>query len=268
MNKSVRAGKKNINLSCYFTNLKNFLPLNKGKVMKELMQKVVSFITFEFALDRNCLSQQFAATHTAYQKNFPEWSTTATRQKVIFRYWFELVLSHFALLFGLPALLLLASNHFDTRYLSIVFVAGILTYAVMLLFHYWPNFYSDFLPKLETIKEAYERKQHEQLEKCKRAQLSNPALVLIYYVFDKVGGINSLQCNDYYAQLLTKLFGVDQGSLKKNLELIIGKKQNLSERKLTEIRNQFEEAKTFFEEIQFKEGLRILNDLEQKFKVG
>lgn len=236
--------------------------------MKDLMKKVMSFITFEFALDKNCLSQQFAATHISQQKDFPEWSTTATRQKIIFRYWFELVLSHFALLFSLPALLLLASNHFDTRYLSIVFVAGILTYAVMFLFHYWPNFYSDFLPKLETIKETYERKQSQQLEKCKRAQLSNPALVLIYYVFDKVSGMNSLQCNDRYAQLLTKLYGVDQGSLKKNLELILGKKKNLSERKLTEIRNQFDEAKAFFEEIQFKEGLRVLNDLQQKFRVN
>ncbi len=236
--------------------------------MKDLMKKVMSFITFEFALDRNCLSKQFAATHTAYQKDFPEWSTTATRKKVIFRYWFELVLSHFALLFGLPALLLLASNHFDTRYLSIVFVAGILTYAVMFLFHYWPNFYSDFLPKLETIKETYERKQSEQLQKCKRAQLSNHALVLFYYVFDKVSGINALQCNDHYTALLTKLLGVDQGSLKKSLELILGKKKNLSERKLTEIQNQFEEAKTFFEEIQFEEGLHVLNNLEQKFKVN
>ncbi len=80
--------------------------------------------------------------------------------------------------------------------------------------------------------------------------------------------MNSLQCIDHHAALLTKLFGVDQGSLKKNLELILGKKKNLSERKLTEIRNQFEEAKTFFEEIQFKEGLRVLNDLEPKFKVN
>ncbi len=71
---------ENINLSCYFTNFKFFLPLNKGKVMKELMQKVVFFITFEFALDRNCLSQQFAATHTAYQKDFPEWSTPLGRK--------------------------------------------------------------------------------------------------------------------------------------------------------------------------------------------
>ncbi len=150
--------------------------------------------------------------------------------------------------------------------MAIIFVTGIITFIVLLLFQYLPFYYTDFLPWLETVKEIYERKQLEQLEKCKRAQLSNPALVLIYYVFDKVSGLNSLQCNDQYAALLMKLYGVDQGSLKKNLELIFSKKKNLTERKITEIQNRFQEAYNFFEEIQFKEGMRILDELEQKFK--
>lgn len=172
-------------------------------------------------------------------------------------------------MFGFPVLLvLLTSSHFEPFYFPVLFVVGIFSFAVLLLFHYWPNFYGNFLPRLETIKESYERKQLEQLEKCKRSRLSNPALVLIYYVFDKVSGMNSLQCNDQYAALLRKLFGVDQGSLKKNLELIYGKKKNFPPRKYTEIRNRFQEAYNFFEEIQFTEGLRILNQLEQKFKVS
>ncbi len=65
-----------------------------------------------------------------------------------------------------------------------------------------------------------------------------------------------------------KLYGVDQGSLKKNLELIFTRKKNLTERKITEIQNRFQEAYNFFEEIQFKEGMRILDELEQKFMVN
>lgn len=230
------------------------------------MQKVMSFITFEFATDRNCLSQQFNATHVFYQKDIPHWSTNATRQKLIARYWFELVVIHFYLIFGFPALLFVATKHLVRSYLPVIFVTGLLTFVIMLLFHYWPNFYNNFLPEIETIKEIHERKQVEQLEKCKRAQLSNPALVLIYYVFDKVSDINALQCNDRQAELLMKLYGVDQGSLKKNLELILGKKKSLSERKYTEITNRFVEARSFFEDLQFKEGQRILDELEQKFK--
>jgi fucose 4-O-acetylase-like acetyltransferase len=235
--------------------------------MKDLMQKVMSFLSFDFALNANVLSQQFAATHYFYQKDIPLWSTRATRQKVIARYWFELVFCHFAILFGLPAILSLAAlGQFQIVYLTVVFLAGLIIFLTMLVFHYLPNFYNFFLPQLETVKEIHERKQLGQLEKCKRAQLSNFALVLIYYVFDKLSGANSLQCNDRYATLLTKLYGVDQGSLKKNLELLFGNKKNLSERKLTEIRNQFQEAHDFFENIEFRDGLKTLGQLEQKFR--
>jgi hypothetical protein len=175
------------------------------------------------------------------------------------------VLSHFTVIFGIPALLFLLIATNQQAALSVIFVVGIVTYTAMLLFHYKPNFYSNFLPKLETIKDIYERKQLEQLEKCKRAQLPNMALVLVYYVFDKVSGNNSLCCNEHYAALLMKLYGVDQGSLKKNVELIFGSKKHLSERKLTEISNRFEEARSFLEAVEFTQGVSILNELEQKF---
>jgi hypothetical protein len=234
--------------------------------MREMLQKAKSFITFDFPLDRDYISEQFATTHNFYQKEIPQWSTNATRRKVIASYWFVHVLKHFAFLFGVPAtIFILVLSRSDAPVLSIAFVDAIITFVVILLFHYGPNFYSNFLPKLETIKEVYEQRQLEQLEKCKRAQLSNPALVLIYYVFDKLSGTNSLQCNDNYAQLLMKLYGVDQGSIKKNLELILGKKKNLSERKHTEISNRFQEAHSFLEEIQCKQGIQVLNELEQKF---
>jgi hypothetical protein len=233
--------------------------------MKDLMQKVISFITFEFASEANCLAQQFVATHTFNQKDIPGWSTSSTRRKVIARYWYELVLSHFTVLFGVSTLLFLLVSSSQQPTLPIIFVVGIITYAILLLFHYRPSFYSDFLPKLETIKDIYERRQLEQLEKCKRAQISNMALVLVYYVFDKVSGNNSLRCNDHYAAMLTKLYGVDQGSLKKNLELIFGGRKHLSERKVTEISNRFEEARNLLEAIEFSQGMQILNQLEQKF---
>jgi hypothetical protein len=120
------------------------------------------------------------------------------------------------------------------------------------------------LPRLETVKEAYERKQIEHLEKCRQAQLSNFALALVFYVFDKTCGINTLQCNDQSARLLMKLYGVDAGSLKKNLELIIGKRKKLSGRKITEVQNRFNEAYKFFEKLKFVDGVRLLEELETK----
>jgi hypothetical protein len=96
--------------------------------MKDLMQKVISFITFEFALENNCLSQQFNATHVSRQKDNPYWSTTSTRQKIIARYWYELVLGHFTFLFGVPAFLFLAASSNSQTAFGVVFVVGLITY--------------------------------------------------------------------------------------------------------------------------------------------
>ncbi|MEJ0105479.1 MAG: hypothetical protein WDO19_24255 [Bacteroidota bacterium] len=90
---------------------------------------------------------------------------------------------------GLPALvvfLLYVTSMQSVFYLLNVLIAGLLSYPVLYLFHYRPYFScSIFLPRLETIKEAYECRQKEQLEKCRKAQLSNQALCLIFYVFDQ-----------------------------------------------------------------------------------
>jgi hypothetical protein len=99
-----------------------------------------------------------------------------------------------------------------------------------------------------------------------QAQLSNLALTLIYYVYDKTSGINMLQCNDKFATLQMKLYGVDQGSLKKNLELILGKKKALLPRKKTEVLNRFDEAISYFEEMEFPRGVQVLLELRTKFQ--
>ncbi|AEV97447.1 hypothetical protein Niako_1069 [Niastella koreensis GR20-10] len=65
---------------------------------------------------------------------------------------------------------------------------------------------------------------------------------------------NSLQCNDLTARKLMKLLGKDQGGIKDNLQLILGKKQDLSPRNRTEIQNRFNDVYAFFEELEFTAG--------------
>lgn len=237
--------------------------------MKELMRQAKTFITSVFPSDSNYISKFFTATHNLQQNYYPYWSTSATRQKLIASYWYSYVLKHFACFFAFVAgWLLLTPGCLNKYFLPAVFLISTSIFFILLLVYYLPSFYMNYLPQLETVKESFEQKQFEQLEKCKKAQLSNFSLTLIFYVLDKISGINSLQCNDQYATLLTKLYGVDQGSLKKNLELILSKKKNLPQRKFTEIKNRFGEAFIFFEEMQCKEGVRILRELEQKFSIS
>jgi hypothetical protein len=236
--------------------------------MKELMNKMKSFILFDFPLETANITAQFSDTQQKSQLETPGWSTTATRQKLISHYWFSNVTGHFSLILVIPVLIILISTaRFEQRFLLSIFMAGFLSFPVIYFFLYRPYFGSTYLPRLETIKEIYERKELETLEICRRAQLSNQALCLIYFVLDQTSGINVIQPNDHFAGILAKLYGVDRGSLKANLELILGgsyKRSNLTERKRTEILNRFNEAKSFLQEINFNSGIQILEKLEIK----
>jgi hypothetical protein len=124
-----------------------------------------------------------------------------------------------------------------------------------------------FQQKIALQKENIEQQQ-EAIKKCRQAQLSNFALTLIYYAFAKTAGSTSIENDDHTANLLLKLYGVDRGSLRTNLDLIAGsgsKRKNLGERKYTEIRNRFEEAISFFNEMDFSRGVLLLKELELKF---
>lgn len=236
--------------------------------MKSLVKKAHSFISFDLPLEKANIATQFANFHKKSLENSPEWSTAATRQKLIAEYWYTYVIGHFSALFAVPALVIMVVSGDFTQLqylLASFFVAGLVSFLVLYITLYRHYFTSFYLPQVETVKEEYERKVIEHLEKCRQAQLSNFALSLVYYVFDKTSGINGLQCNDQFARLQMKLFGVDHGSLKKNLELILGKKKGLKDRKQTEIRHRFEEAYAFFQDLQFPQGVLILKELEAKF---
>ncbi|MFL9483966.1 hypothetical protein ACI6Q2_14400 [Chitinophagaceae bacterium LWZ2-11] len=237
-------------------------------MMKERMQQVKSFILFDFPLDKNYLSTQFATTQAFCQKEIPEWSTVATRQKLIARYWFTHVPLHFIGLLCTSILLTsLLHSGCEHDYFMIFLPVGLISFFILYAFQYRPSFSLYFLPVLETVKATYDQTQTAQLEKCRQAQLSNFSLTLFFYVLTTTNNMNPVACDDRSAALLTRLYGVDSGSLKKNLELILCtvKRKNMTGRKLTELRNRFGEAYTFLEELNFSDGIQKLQVLETKF---
>ena len=64
-----------------------------------------------------------------------------------------------------------------------------------------------------------------------------------------------------------KLYGVDPGSMKKNMELILvtSKRKNMEDRQKTELRNRFAETYDYLEALEFKAGIVRLKELEAKF---
>ncbi len=238
--------------------------------MKDLMSRTIAFLTFDTHLQAQQISLQFSQTHHKRQAEIDEWSTKATRQQLIFYYWSTHVFVHFAVLFGLPAgvlFLIFGGYSQPDVFLVNVFLAGPIVYLGLYLFQYLPEFNSTYLPRLETVKEAYEKKQIEQFEKCRQAQLSNFSLALFFYVLTKTNSLNTISCDDHSANLLRKLYGVDSGSMKKNLELILGtaRRKNMSDRKITEIQNRFAETYDYLEALEFSAGIESLKELEDNF---
>lgn len=238
--------------------------------MKAIVKFTSTFLIFDTPLRISNIKLQFLTIRRRFQDEFPGWSTLATQQKMVYQFWYKYVTIHFSLLSILScSLILIFQNGSDLThsFLPSILIYGLISFAILYIFNYRPIFISDYLPKLQTIKEIIEQKQFEQLEKCRRDQLSNLALILIFHAFDKANDINSLQCNDQSAELLKKLFGIDGGSIKKNLLIIYGRtKTRFFPRKQTEIYNSFEEAFSFLETIQFQPGIRILKNLWLKFQ--
>jgi hypothetical protein len=209
---------------------------------------VKSFLNFDLPLDNRYITEIFSTTHTRLQTISPSWSLKATYKKIAARYWFWYVLTHFATLYALAVIVTLPFNtSFGQFYLAAVVTAGIISFIILSITQYGPSFFSDFLPKLETITFEFETCQNELLKdrlqrtlqnqfsgeferlgnvlekitnrhdqpnavqngipKCRKEQLHTFSLVLIYCVFDKTSSLNALKCNDNTAAFLQNCSG-------------------------------------------------------------
>ncbi|MBO9203368.1 MULTISPECIES: hypothetical protein [Niastella] len=271
------------------------------------LTQLIPLLTFDLPLDSRYIGTTFTITHHQLTTMYPGWALQATRQKLKARYWFGYVLIHFATLYSLAIVVTLPFNtHLNQFYLAGVLTAGIICFTIITITQYAPRFFSDYLPKLETITAELESRQNElikdqlqkglnnqiageyeklgyvldqitcqrerlatlqnEIPKCRQKQMHTFSQVLIFYAFYKTAGLNALQCNDVTAGQLMKLFGKDQGGIKDSLQLIIGPKQELSHRFRTEIQNRFNDVYAFFEELQFSAGISLLKSLESKFR--
>jgi hypothetical protein len=235
--------------------------------MREILKRVKSFIIFDSPLDSYYIRKHFITTHNRFQENSPYWSLNATRKKAIANFWFRHVLLHYAFIIIVPLLfVILLGNKWHSLVFSI-FLAGSISFVTLFAFNYWPTYFSDFLPKLDTIMAEHEKRisDEDQMKKCKRSQYSIPALTIIFYVFSKIGSIPLPACNDHSAKLLNNLYGADKDKLKQNLSRLY-KLSNLSPKERAEIQKGITTAQTFFKALDYSPAQQILNQLEVKLQ--
>jgi len=143
-----------------------------------------------------------------YQQRYPNWTFQATRRKVVSNYWFHQVLSHFGRVAGIAFLVTIPFYHNWPAMLPSAFIGCLISFVTLIGFIYFPSYYSQFLPWLDTIIAEQEKLavQAEETKKCKRSQFQIPTLIVIYYAFSKMGNIPLLPANDTSGALLNKLF--------------------------------------------------------------
>lgn len=233
--------------------------------MRDLVRKAKSFIIFDFQLEPVHISEQFTSTHRHYQQQFPYWSLEATRKKLISVFWFRQVLFHYGAILALAIFLVMPSAIRSQYLLMPLFFAGGISFVILILFHYWPTYYSDFLPTLDTIIAEQEKQMavREEIKKCKRTQFSIPALTIIFYVFSKTVNIPLLPSNDHSAELLNNLYGADKDKLKQNLSRLY-KLSQLSPKERAEIQKGITTSRAFFEALDCKPAQIVLDQLEIK----
>ena len=236
--------------------------------MKELMSRVKSFIIFDSPLRTDHIRELFTVTHTNFQREFPNWSLNATRKKVIAEFWFRQVLFHFAIILAIAVIAVLPFEGRRSWGVSI-FMAGSVSFMILAIINYWPAFYSDFLPKLDTIQSEQEKLNEaaNEIKKCKRTQYSIPTLTIIFNVISKACSIPVLASNDRSAELLNHLFGADKDKLKENLSRLY-KISHLSPKEKAEFQKGIINARGFFDGLGCVASGQILDQLEMKLQGG
>ncbi|NLR56945.1 hypothetical protein HGH93_02455 [Chitinophaga polysaccharea] len=235
------------------------------------LKRMQSFATFDLPVNYNYIYTKFRQTHEDYGSVYTFWPTAASRYKLISGYW-ENALRHYLLLVAVSSLFVVITNSpsifWNSIQLSMLLIMATLAYIPIYHFVYRPTFNNDFLPKLETAIIAYEGKEQAWLDKCKQDQLSNRALVLLFYVLEKTSKLSFLSPTDRCADQLHQIFGVSPKGMKNELELIFknDKLVKPDSRHYFEVFKSFGEAYDLLESIEFNEGVQHLKELELRLK--
>ncbi|HEY4937137.1 MAG TPA: hypothetical protein VII44_11180 [Puia sp.] len=210
----------------------------------------------------------FQEQHENFQSQFPFWSLSATRRRLITAFWLKNVFFDNFLILIFFGTLITWIFHFHQPVQQLITAAPLayfLAFSSLFIFMYYPAFHIEFLPLLDNCMENYKGKQLEGIQECKRQQHSVIALMLIQHVGHQLAGFDPLINNTANAQLLARQYGISIKSVGSALNLILrGDWDRKSIRKRTEILDDFDSAKEHFKQLSAEKAIILLDQLQQK----
>jgi hypothetical protein len=176
-----------------------------------------------FPFPQHLIPKIFQEKHAYYLEQFPAWSLTATRRKLIGSYWLKIIINHFLILLiaGMLVALILNDHLAAQQFLLALMPASIVIFFVLFFAMYLPDYQLEFLPHLDNCVESFHAKKLESIQQCKKEQYSVFTLVLIQYCYQEMAGINNNPINNQYAILLARQYGVSAKSILPSLQAVI-----------------------------------------------
>lgn len=221
----------------------------------------------DLSLPHSRLIKIFQKEHERFSELYPGWSLLATRRKLVAAYWLHILEKHFSIILSAGILITLLINFFHPaeNNLTPLLPAGVIVFLALFFMMYWPAYHLEFLPQLDSCMDSYNSNKPDSIPKCKKQQYHVLTVMLIQYCYQQMAGIKTGSINTHSTKLLMKLYGVSQRGIDTSLRIIIlGQWDRNQERLRTEITNDFEQAKDYFNEQSCHEAIAILNRLHQK----
>lgn len=224
--------------------------------------RLVTFSEYSSLAQLEPLVQQ---QHEKWMERYPKWSHESTKQKLLSAYWTRIVPMHFFTLFSL---VLVASFFFLfrlqnlTELVTIIFTTASITYIVLRVWIYNPNYLNEYIPLLNHVTEKLSGSYLKELDAVKKGQFSAVTIVLIQQVTNRLAGFPSLTGSKITKDKLAKLYGVSERSFHDALNIVLKASWKAGGRIDTEIADAFGDAREYFSAIGNKEAAKLLDDIK------
>jgi hypothetical protein len=109
----------------------------------------------------------------------------------------------------------------------------------------------------------------ESISKAKSAQYKTFTLLLIQCVFQKLSGCSKLSEGNIQRELLCKQYGISNDTLDAPLKNLLSKSYKEQHPKMqTQILDYFEDAKLYFDSLDCKPAIALLEEMQRSIEQG
>lgn len=213
----------------------------------------------------------FRSNHRKWDTKYEHWTMQSTSKRLEGDYWNFLVPVHFiSIVIILFFILSWMRTPWPFWQTGIGFgVFSMVLYLIFKTLLYKPRYELHFLPNLNNAVQHLTGEAKEAISKAKSAQYKTFTLLLIQCVFQKLSGCSKLSEGNIQRELLCKQYGISNDTLDAPLKNLLSKSYKEQHPKMqTQILDYFEEGKRYFNSLDCKPAIALLEEMQRSIEQG